>query len=73
MKTSRQILIALFIKHNGDWDKIYSDIYNKEIVPAKYFKKVRRIENHFITLIDEDYPEPLKHTYKPPFVIKKER
>ncbi len=66
---AREILIALWIKHKQDWDKMYEDIANKNIDDnlEKYLENVDTEE--FVTILDADYPEKLKHRYHPPFVI----
>lgn len=71
---ARDILIALYLKYDGDWDKIYSAIKDKktENLNTKKIKQLRvkyETNFNFITLLDEEYPEQLKHGYKPPFVI----
>jgi len=68
---AREILIALHIKHNGNWDKIYEDIRNRNTENIEDYIKDYDEDNlnDFVTIIDEDYPERLKQRFKPPFVI----
>lgn len=66
----REILAYLSIKYNGDWDKIYQAITNKEQVNKEEVKKVvSELNVDFIDLLDERYPQILKQVYKPPFVL----
>lgn len=68
---ARDILIALHIKHEGNWDYIYEDIRDKNIENIEnYIKDYDEDElNEFVTILDEDYPQRLKQRFKPPFVI----
>lgn len=66
--SGREILIALAIKHNGNWDKIYESIRSKDSDDlTKYLEKIDT--NNCITLLDESYPQILKQIYQPPFVL----
>ncbi|HBF67974.1 MAG TPA: DNA-protecting protein DprA [Firmicutes bacterium] len=68
---AREIIIYLSLMHDGDWDKIYSDIQNK----VKNFsdddikREISKLKCKCITIIDADYPNELKNIYKPPFVL----
>jgi len=66
----RDILIALYIKYKGDWDKIYQDICKKVYFDFKTYLAGINLDD-YITLLDPDYPEALKHTHKPPFVYER--
>lgn len=72
----RDILISLYVKNNGDWEKIYEDIRNKNTIEKEEAKKMvndfTAKHKKVITLLDDDYPERLKRTFKPPFVIVKD-
>lgn len=67
------ILIYFSIKYKGDWDEIYKALENKEKVTLKEINALEKeIETkgwNIITIIDKDYPEPLKQAYKPPFAL----
>lgn len=68
---SRDLLIYLSIKNEGDWDKIYADITN-QVFPddeEEAFKLIHKIKSKVVTIMDEDYPEPIKRSYRPPFVL----
>lgn len=65
-----KILAYFAIKYNGDWDKIYKAINQKEKVDFNEMDSL--IKEHgekFITLLSEEYPSRLKGIYKPPFVL----
>jgi len=68
--SSRDILLYLTLKYNGDWDKIYNAIRNKEDIDYKDAEKVLdEYPGEYITMLDEEYPAILKQCYKPPFVL----
>jgi predicted Rossmann fold nucleotide-binding protein DprA/Smf involved in DNA uptake len=72
MLTGRQILLALSIKFNGDWQQIYSAIQSKyELTPDEADTLIASLPSDlsYITIIDNDYPQNLKAAYKPPFVL----
>ena len=68
---SREILLYYSIKYHGDWDKIREAIEKKEDLDLKEVKKVvSQNQSEYITILDsEKYPESLKESYKPPFVL----
>lgn len=61
---AREILLALAIKNNGDWDSIYNDLVEKVMPPEEV-----EYNGKYITILDEEYPEELKHILKPPFIL----
>jgi len=69
-KQAREVILALSVKHNFDWDAIYNAILNKR--DMEDLDQIN-IDPYIdcITIIDEDYPDELKRIYKPPFVIFK--
>ena len=62
-------LVALAIKYNGDWRKIYDDIANKAEVEQEYIVKAENLKCKVVTMVDEEYPPQLKQAWKPPFVL----
>ena len=69
-KNSNSIhLLALALKHKGQWEEIYKDICRKVDVPEEELELARNYQGKYITILDSDYPESLKKTFKPPFVI----
>ena len=68
--SGRDILLYLTLKYNGDWDKIYNAIKNKEDIDYKDAEKtLDEYPGEYITMLDEEYPAILKQCYKPPFVL----
>lgn len=68
---AREILIHFALKYNGEWDKIYNAIQSKEeISEVEQNELVAKLGNQkTITILDENYPEKLKQSYRPPFVL----
>ena len=70
MLNGRQILIALAIKHGGDWDKIYQALTEKEVSELEEcYKQFELSTCKATTILDSDYPQILKEIYMPPFVL----
>lgn len=73
---SRQILIALYAKHNGDWLSIFQDLKNKVAYEEDFIVKTaedfEKKHKQVITLLDNEYPEELKMKLMPPFVLVKD-
>lgn len=71
--TARDILILLSVKNKGNWEDIFLDIRTKASISDEAVQEVlEKLEVagvKTITLIDDNYPELLRHTYKPPFVL----
>lgn len=66
----RELLIAIWKKCNGDWDAIYKALINKEYIDEDF--SLEGIDpSKYVTLLDEDYPQDLKQSYKPPFVLER--
>ena len=66
----RNVLAYLSVLYEGNWDKIFQAIQNKIPLDSTEVEKVvKEIKTPFITILDELYPEKLKHIYKPPFVL----
>lgn len=65
-----RILLYFAMLYDGDFDKIYYAIMNKEECD---YTKALEFENNltckYTTVISNDYPQKLKHLNKPPFVI----
>ena len=69
MHDARDILIALAIKHKGNWNSIYRDASRNEIPEEYYFEQVRNMSCQAVTMIDPHYPHFLKAVFKAPFVL----
>ena len=65
---SKTVILKLSAQYEGDWEKIYNDIKTGTLVDEK-IKVASKDEIRGVTILDEDYPESLKHINRPPFVI----
>ena len=69
----RSILIY-FALTSTDWKDVYEKIRRRTSIDKKDMDKVFAEHNvekrKFITLIDENYPDSLKCSKRPPFVIE---
>ena len=67
---SRDILLYFSLKYAGDWNKIYEAIQSKELYEESDIKKaIKSIKSKFIAYTDPEYPESLKQSFKPPFIL----
>ncbi|MCR5308902.1 MAG: DNA-processing protein DprA [Bacilli bacterium] len=66
----RQILIALSIKFEGDWKKIYQAVNEKDLDNLdEYIEMFNHSKCNAVTMLDKEYPQILKEIYNPPFVL----
>ena len=69
----RSILIY-FALTSTDWKDVYERIRRRESINKKDMDKVFAEHNvekrKFVTIIDENYPDSLKCSKRPPFVIE---
>ena len=67
------VLIYFAIKYKGYFHDIYNAIKKKEFIQMEELEKIGEDLSSgkikAITIIDEDYPEPLKQINQPPFVL----
>jgi Predicted Rossmann fold nucleotide-binding protein involved in DNA uptake len=67
---ARNLLIGLSIKHNGDWEKIYKAVSSKDVEELESFiEQFEKSGCKALTMLDKEYPDSLKHSYQPPFVL----
>ena len=74
---ARDVLLILAEKYQGDWEKMYVAIRDKEDVSGiqgqrlldRLTNKCAATNTKYVTLLDEDYPSFLSKTQKPPFVL----
>ena len=70
MLNGKQILIALAIKYEGDWDKMYSAISNKDVEDLNpYIEQFNKSTRKAMTILDIECPAILKQIFMPPFVL----
>ena len=67
---SRENLLYLALKYKGEWNAIYSDVSGHVEIDEKEAKAlISKVNCNYITILDEEYPESLRDSYKPPFVL----
>lgn len=69
MIKARELLAAVAVKNNGDWDKEYLCIKNKEIWTDEEIEKFSHLADQVMTILDEDYPMTWKSSVKPPLIL----
>lgn len=66
---SRDLLIALVIKYKGKWEDIMTAVSGREEIEDEFFARVKQLKCKTVTLLDPEYPQPLRSIHKPPFVL----
>lgn len=66
---AKKLLAAVAVKNNGDWNKEYLCIKNKEMLTDEEIEKVSHLADQIVTILDEDYPMTWKSSVKPPLVL----
>lgn len=74
---ARDVLLILAEKYQGNWEKIYTAIKDKEDVSGtqgqqlldSLINKCATTNTKYVTLLDKDYPDFLSKTQNPPFVL----
>ena len=69
MVKARKLLAAVAVKNNGDWNKEYLCIKNKEMLTDEEIEKVSHLADQVVTILDEDYPMTWKSSVKPPLIL----
>lgn len=66
----REILIAIAVKNGGDYQKILADLYSSHIPEDEEAHLIcSKLKCNVLTFLDPEYPEYLKHLFRPPFVL----
>lgn len=66
----RRILLYFSLKYHGDYQLILQAIRQKEKVVKEKLQTIEeKIQSKYVTIIDKDYPEMLKHINNPPWVL----
>ncbi len=66
----RDRILYFVFKYFGDWERVYDAIQDQEEVDLESLKNINSgLEEDYITILDEEYPEKLKLIDKPPFVL----
>ncbi len=66
---ARDILIALAVNCDGDWDRIMDMIHARKVMPEEEINTIAAKGLQAITIIDDDYPRYLRNSYKPPICL----
>ncbi|MCQ2742640.1 MAG: DNA-processing protein DprA [Bacilli bacterium] len=68
---SKDLLVALSIRYEGDWDKMIAAIRRHEYATKEEIEKVEQVKKtcSVVTLLDDCYPQILKDIKKPPIVL----
>lgn len=66
---AKKLLAAVAVKNNGDWNKEYLCIKNKEMWTDEEIEKFSHLANQVVTILDEDYPMTWKSSVKPPLIL----
>lgn len=69
---SRNFMIALAVFYQGDWRKISKALLSKELPPEDVLEaNLKYVQNGvgILTILDDNYPEYLKKSSYPPFVL----
>lgn len=73
-KMNLRSILIYFALTSTDWKDMYERMRRRESISKQDMDKVFAEHNvekrKFITLIDENYPDSLKCSKKPPFVIE---
>ena len=69
MVKARKLLAAVAVKNNGDRNKEYLCIKNKEMLTDEEIEKVSHLADQVVTILDEDYPMTWKSSVKPPLIL----
>jgi len=65
-----KVLLYFALKYEGNWEKIYNALDRKEKIRQENLDQVeKQINCAYLTIINPLYPESLKNSYKPPFVL----
>jgi len=65
-----KVLLFFALKYNGNWDKIYDALDKKEKIDQEELNTIEaKINCKYLTIINPVYPNNLKNSYKPPFVL----
>ena len=67
------ILVYFTLKYKGNWDSVYKALETKEKVSLDAIKNIEswlsKAKWKVISILDDEYPEKLKSSHKPPFVF----
>ncbi|NQX83885.1 MAG: hypothetical protein HRS57_01685 [Mycoplasmataceae bacterium] len=66
----KEMMLYYSLLHNGDWNKIKDSLVSSlDVDKLELNKLLKKLDANYITILDKEYPELLKKSIKPPFVI----
>ena len=65
----RYYLLVMVSQHKGNWDLVMKDLTDKRVITSDEVEQYTNEAGSFVSLIDQDYPERLKQSFKAPFVF----
>lgn len=67
---AREIIAFLSIKYDGNYKKIMDAIKEKEkINEEEALNSINKLKSKYVTIIDDEYPQYLKHIPAPPLIL----
>lgn len=67
---SREIMLYLSLKFNGEWSKIIASLQKHEYYEEEDVKNtIGQFKGNYLTILDDEYPDYLKQIQHPPFVL----
>ena len=67
--TTRIVLLALVLKYNADWNKVFDAIKVREELTDEEILSAENYEGNYAAYTDDNYPEKLRSRQKAPFVL----
>lgn len=66
---AKELLVAVAVKNNGDFNEIIRTIRNKEPISSEEIAKYSHLCQNAVAIIDDDYPKTYKSINMPPLVL----
>lgn len=66
---AKKLLAAVAVKNNGDWNKEYRYIKDEQKPTSEEIEKFSHLADQVVTILDKNYPESWKKSYRPPLVL----
>ena len=66
---AKELLVAIAVKNNGDFNEIIRTIRNKEPISNEEIAKYSHLCQNAVAIIDDDYPKTYKNINMPPLVL----
>lgn len=66
---AKELLVAVAVKNNGDFNEIIRTIRNKEPISNEEIAKYSHLCQNAVAIIDDDYPKTYKNINMPPLVL----